>query len=89
MTDRNIPTDDNLKKKENEKKKRKSTTPPYGGSKNTEKIRHDISHEINFPPLKDTPVIFSSQKIGMDDLTSRGMETRTGVPKDCLALLWN
>jgi hypothetical protein len=50
MTDRNIPTDDNLKKKEKEKKKRKSTIPPYGGSENTERIRHDISHEITFPP---------------------------------------
>ena len=57
----------------------------HKGSENVGGTGHDISHDIASPPLTDTSVIFSSQKINMDDLTSRGMETRTGVPKDNLA----
>ena len=49
------------------------------GSEIMDEIEHDISLEIT-----DPSVIFSSHKTTMDDLTSRGMETRIGVVKEYL-----
>src|ERR687892_115849 len=74
MTNRNVSNTDDPKKRE------RRSTKPYDGSENVEGTEHDISHEIIDPSLE----IFSSQKITMDDLTSRGMEIRIGVPKEYL-----
>jgi hypothetical protein len=55
---------------------------PQEGSENTAGIDHDA---IVGPLPASTPTIFSSQNTSMDELTSRGIETRTGVPKDNLS----
>jgi len=66
----------------------KSTQPqstiPRVGSENMEGIEHDVSRENVDPSLANPQPIFSSQKTAMDELTSRGMEIRTGVIKEYL-----
>ncbi|MFY9964795.1 MAG: hypothetical protein WBL44_14425 [Nitrososphaeraceae archaeon] len=73
---------------ENLDDKLKSTHPrsaiPAGGSKNMEGIGHDVSPKNADPSPADPSPIFSSRRTSMDELTSRGMEIRTGVVKEYL-----
>jgi hypothetical protein len=54
------------------------------GGKNTEETEHDVLVENIDPSLAHPPLVFSSRKTSMIELTSRGMETRTGVIKEHL-----
>jgi hypothetical protein len=49
-----------------------------------EGIGHDVSPKNADPSPADPSPIFSSRKTSMDELTSRGMETRTGVIREYL-----
>jgi hypothetical protein len=57
---------------------------PVGGRENTEEIGHDVSPKNTDPSPADPSPIFSSRKTSMDELTSRGMENRTGIIKEYL-----